>query len=243
MARTLDEVQHAARREEILDTAEHLLHAKGYGELTIQDILVARGISKGALYHYFESKDEVIDALLDRTAQRAEARLQSIVSDGDLSAVEKFQRYFAASREWKAASRSLILAALRTWHSDQNAWVRQKFAFHSHRRTAPILAAFIRQGVSEGVFTTRHPDEVAGFLATLGIGVGDEIAQVLASVTSPRLKAVRLRAVVEAYEDVLARVLGVPSESLFPSGTAALDEWLPLPRPQRVRTTRRRKVE
>jgi AcrR family transcriptional regulator len=242
MARAVDEHQHAAKRDEILDTAEHLLHSKGYGEMTIQDILDARGISKGALYHYFESKDEVVDALLDRMAERAEARLKPIVSDASLSAVEKFHRYFAASGEWKAASRPLILAALRTWHSDQNAWVRQKFAFHSRRRTAPILAAFIRQGVSEGVFTTRYPDEVARSLATLGIGVGDEVAELLASVTSRKVQAARLRAVVEAYVEILARVLGVPGESLFPRGTGALDEWLPPPRPQRVRTTRRKKV-
>lgn len=242
MARSLDEQQHAAKRDEILDAAEQLLHAKGYGEMTIQDILVARGISKGALYHYFESKDEVVDALLDRMAQRAEARLQSIVADASLSAVEKFQRYFTASGDWKAASRPLILAALRTWHSDQNAWVRQKFAFHSRRRTAPLLAAFIRQGIAEGVFTTRHPDEVASSLATLGIGVGDEVAEILASVTSREVRAARLRAVVEAYVDILARVLGVPCESLCPAGAGAIDEWLPPLAAPRVRRTRKRRL-
>lgn len=240
MARTLDENQHAAKRDDILDAAEQVLHAKGYGELTVQDMLEACGISKGAFYHYFESKDGVVDAILDRMAQRAEARLQPIVADPSLSAVEKVQRYLAASGSWKSENRPLILAALETWYSDQNAWVRQKFALHSRRRTVPMLAALIRQGLSEGVFTTRHPDEVAGFLATLGIGVGDEVAAILTSGTSRQAMATRLESVIEAYLDTLARLLGVPFESLRPQGGATeLDEWLPpLPGARKMRKRR-----
>ncbi|MDF2532153.1 MAG: TetR family transcriptional regulator [Clostridia bacterium] len=54
------------RRNEILDTAEKLFHAKGYEKCTVNDILKEISIAKGTFYHYFRSKEEVLDAIVSR---------------------------------------------------------------------------------------------------------------------------------------------------------------------------------
>ncbi|MEO8612545.1 MAG: helix-turn-helix domain-containing protein, partial [Chloroflexota bacterium] len=62
MVRVVKEQDYAEKRNEILDTAQRLVFSKGYERLTIQDILQALNISKGALYHYFDSKQAVLEA-------------------------------------------------------------------------------------------------------------------------------------------------------------------------------------
>lgn len=58
MARIVKEEAYNAKRNEILDIALSLVYSKGYEQMTIQDILDGLHISRGALYHYFDSKPE-----------------------------------------------------------------------------------------------------------------------------------------------------------------------------------------
>ena len=52
--------------EKILEVSLALFNEKGYEKTTIQDIVNALGMSKGAIYHHFKSKDEIIEALSER---------------------------------------------------------------------------------------------------------------------------------------------------------------------------------
>jgi len=54
---------------------------------------------------------------------------------------------------------------LRTWYSDDNTIVRQKMSAQSIKGTASILEPIIRQGMQEGVFSTRYPEQVAETIA------------------------------------------------------------------------------
>lgn len=60
MPRVVKEEDYAARRNEILDVARRLVYTKGYEQMSIQDILDALKISKGAFYHYFDSETIII---------------------------------------------------------------------------------------------------------------------------------------------------------------------------------------
>ena len=64
MARIVKEADE--RRNEILDAAETLITEKGYSKTTIIDILNQVGIAKGTFYYYFKSKEEVMDAIIER---------------------------------------------------------------------------------------------------------------------------------------------------------------------------------
>ena len=52
--------------QKILDVSRALFREKGYEHTTIQDIVSALGMSKGAVYHHFKSKEEIMDAIEDR---------------------------------------------------------------------------------------------------------------------------------------------------------------------------------
>lgn len=72
------------RRKEIVDAARRLFSTKGYNKCTINDILDAVGIAKGTFYYYFSSKEEVLDAIINRVAEIVVARAEEVVSNSEL---------------------------------------------------------------------------------------------------------------------------------------------------------------
>src|SRR5512143_2780441 len=93
MARTVNEKEYALKRNQILDVTQRLIYSKGYEQMAIQDILDELQISKGAFYHYFDSKPALLEALIERVGQEAIQLLNPIVEDPHLGALEKIQRY------------------------------------------------------------------------------------------------------------------------------------------------------
>ena len=77
------------RLNEILDAAELLFIGKGYEQTTINDILAKVGIGKGTFYHYFKSKEEVMDAVIERMVESLKAAAKAIADDTKLNAQQK----------------------------------------------------------------------------------------------------------------------------------------------------------
>jgi AcrR family transcriptional regulator len=214
MMQVAKEEKRAVKRNEILDAAQQLIYTKGYELMSIQDILDTLHISKGAFYHYFNSKQDLLDGLVERTLEHAEQLIRPVVEDPCLTALEKLHLYFATAAHWKTAQKSFMLAMLRVWYTDQNAIVRQKQLVMSLKRVAPLVTDIIRQGVAEGVFCTNYPDDTSLILMNLLAGLGNTWAEIL--LADPRLpdalpRVVRLWA---AYNEAMERVLGVPAGTL-----------------------------
>lgn len=214
MARTLNEDDYNAKRDEILDVALKLVYSKGYTQMSIQDILDDLQISKGAFYHYFNSKFALLEALVDRMGQQALQTILPVVQDPHLSALEKFRRYFQAGAQWKTEQKELILSLMRIWYTDENALIRQKLYAASLQHTPRILEPIIRQGIDEGVFTTQYPEQTAIILTGLVLTLADLYSeQILSPIFDEAAyqKAIKL---FEAYSDAYERVLGAPAGSL-----------------------------
>jgi len=71
--------EYEERRKEILETAERLFLTKGYTKTTVNDILKEIGIAKGTFYHYFKSKEEVMDEIIMRIIKEDVAKAKVIV--------------------------------------------------------------------------------------------------------------------------------------------------------------------
>jgi AcrR family transcriptional regulator len=226
MARVVKEDAYAARRNEILDVAQRLIYTKGYEQMTIQDILDELRISKGAFYHYFDSKGAVLEALVERMAvKEVLPMLSSIVQDPDMSALEKLNRYFDTASRWKTAKRTLMLELLRVWMADENAIVRQKMYSMSIKHVTPLLTEIIRQGIQEGVLTTTYPDQMGEVIYSIAQGLGDIFGELLLSHDLKDEPLGQLEIVIAAYTDALERVLGAPGGSLKLIDTESLKEW------------------
>ena len=67
--------------EKIIVTAARLFVEKGYEQTSVQDILDATGLSKGGLYHHFKSKEQILNAVMQRRIQYVNKRFQELIRD------------------------------------------------------------------------------------------------------------------------------------------------------------------
>lgn len=224
MART-ERAAQAVRRDAFVDVALGLIQTKGYEQMTVQDVLDQLGASKGAFYHYFDSKRALLEAVVERSTDGALAALAPLLDDPHLSAARKLEGVFAGIAAWKAQRKELMLAILEVWVSDDNAIVREKSRRLAVSRLVPLLEPIIRQGVEEGVFTVPYPDETARAIVALFQGFGDEalehfFARQAGSI--PFETVVRANA---AHVDALERILGLSAGSFTGLDEESLRLW------------------
>jgi len=72
----------AARREQIVDAATARFAVNGFQATGMADIIGATGLSAGAVYRYFRSKDDLIEAIVGRVLGRAAERFEVLLADG-----------------------------------------------------------------------------------------------------------------------------------------------------------------
>src|SRR6516225_8466170 len=124
MARTMKAAAaQAVRREAFIDVALQLIQTKGYEQMSVQDVLDELDASKGAFYHYFDSKRALLLAAIERLTDVALGALAPLLDDPHLSALQKLEGFFSGIAAWKGERKELMLAALETWASDDNAIV------------------------------------------------------------------------------------------------------------------------
>ncbi|MEU4700760.1 TetR/AcrR family transcriptional regulator [Nonomuraea dietziae] len=225
MARTIDAAAHAARREEFLDAAQLLIESQGYARMSVQDVLAEVGTSKGAFYHYFDSKQGLLQALVERNADLLQAHLAPIADAPERSALDDLQRFFTALAGWKTQRRDLLTALLKVWYSDDNAVVRHKTRSVISARVVPLLAAIVGRGLAEGIFTARDPHQTARVLLSLVNDLNDALGELFLAQEPYTPSAARIEPVVAAYTDALERVLALPSDSLRLVDVVTLAAW------------------
>ncbi|MDR2350865.1 MAG: TetR/AcrR family transcriptional regulator [Deltaproteobacteria bacterium] len=152
--------KHAARLNEILDAAEQFFMKNGYEQTTINDILAKVEISKGAFYHYFKSKEDAMDAVVERIIRQMESDARAIAADPTLTAHQKMQRIISTANI-SDSSRGEFMEEL---HRPTNATLHQKSISGTIDMLAPIMADVIAQGAKEGVYHTAHPLETIEFI-------------------------------------------------------------------------------
>ncbi len=224
MARIVKE--HAVRRNEILDVAQRLVYTKGYEQMAIQDILDALSIAKGTFYHYFVSKQALLEALIERMIDEAELLLNPIVNDPHLSALEKFQQFFATGSHWRTERMTFLLALMRIWYNDENAIVRQKMRAEGMKRFAPALTIIIHQGIQEGILKTSFPEQVGEIILSIGQSLQETIGHAMLSNELNQDTLQRIENAVAAYTDAIERVLGIASSSLCLIDAETLKTWV-----------------
>jgi AcrR family transcriptional regulator len=242
MARVIKHTEHAVKRNEILDAAQKLIYTKGYAQMSIQDILDDLHISKGAFYHYYISKQALLEAVIERMLQQAEAIVLPIVDDPNLTALEKFQRYFDTVARWKTDRIDLMLVLLRIWYTDDNILVRQKVTAQGLKVIMPPLTKIIQQGIREGTLKTAYPDRVCEVIFSMMLAMSDKMAEILLAPPTPKSILPQLENTLEVYTDAIEQVLGVSSGSLQLIDSESLKEWIVPPQKKSVRSTKTRRV-
>ncbi|HDR7287288.1 MULTISPECIES: TetR/AcrR family transcriptional regulator [Bacillus cereus group] len=153
--------EYEERRKEILETAERLFLTKGYTKTTVNDILKEIGIAKGTFYHYFKSKEEVMDEIIMRIIKEDVAKAKVIVSNPNIPVLEKL---FRVLMEQSPKSGDIKDKMIEQFHQPNNAEMHQKSLVQSIIHLSPLLTEILEQGIEEGIFSTSYPQETIELL-------------------------------------------------------------------------------
>lgn len=225
MARTRNIAAHAVRRDEILDAAERRIRTSGYEAMGIQDLQDDLGVSRGAIYHYFDGKEAILGAVIERMTEAAMAVVSPIGDDPDLAAVDKLHAVFATGGAWKAQRSDLLMALLRSWYSPANDLVRFRAQAASFRAFRPLMGRIVRQGVIEGAMNPTNPDHAATLIAGLFTGSADVIFDLLRARLDDEIPFEEVQRFMRAYDEALERILGLPQDSFRIIDDASLHTW------------------
>lgn len=198
------------RRNEILDASGRLFSAKGYNKCTVKDILNAVGIAKGTFYYYFNSKEEVLDAIIDRVTDIVVARAEKVASNPELSPIMKLLNTILSMRVESQVDHDLM----NDLHKPENALMHQKSLNSMVTRVTPILSKIVDEGISKGIFKSDFPTQYMQIFLTSSITLLDNgIFQ-----AKPEEQLMILRALVALLE----KMLGVEDEALW---SVAKEYW------------------
>jgi AcrR family transcriptional regulator len=225
MARTVKAEAQAVRRDVFVDVALRLIQVKGYEQMSIQDVLGELDASKGAFYHYFDSKRALLLAAVERIVEAALTSLQPVLDNRRLSALEKLEGVFNGIGNWKTERKELMLATIDVWVSDDNAIVREKVRRSTTTRLVPMLSAIVSQGVDEGLFTVSSPEDAARVILRLIFGFQEEAIELFLAREANNLAfEVMMRKMAANYE-FIDRILGLPPGSFKGLDEATLRVW------------------
>ena len=195
------------RRNEILDVAERLFCSRGYDQTSTNDILAEIGIARGTLYYHFSSKEDILDAMIDRILDEIVRRASQIALDGSIPVLERMTQTILASNVDTKTGDML----LEQMHKPQNALMHAKMQERLLKQLIPLFTKLIEDGISQGLMQTDDPEDTIEMLLLYSNTVFDD-----AIVYSEKEKKKKVLAFISNTELLLHMEKGSLLEAMLP---------------------------
>lgn len=147
------------RRQTIIETARMLFQTKDYADISMQEVVEKVGIAKGTIYYYFQSKEALLQAVVENIIDEDSARKQKVIEKTHGNALERMRALIQLE-----PIATKYPGILENMHKPGNAGMHTQLLAVTILKEAPLYAAVIRQGCDEGIFHTDNPLECAEFL-------------------------------------------------------------------------------
>ncbi len=149
--------------ERILDAAQRLFLEKGYDNTTIQDIVDdLGGLTKGAVYHHFKSKEEIMDAVGDRMFF-ANNPFEAVKKRSDLSGLDKLREVIRLNN----ADEQRTELTLQSVPVAKNPRLLAEMLISNRKVLTPCFRELIDEGLADGSICTEYPREISELLPML----------------------------------------------------------------------------
>lgn len=142
----------------IIETSARMFMEKGYDKTSLQDIIYATNLSKGAIYHHFSSKEDILEKICLRIREENAARLSAVRDDKTLNGHEKLRRLFRSAMLHQNQEQ---IAGVVPYLLDNPRFlaIHIKELFHI---TAPeYIAPIIKEGIADGSIKAEDPEQLA----------------------------------------------------------------------------------
>lgn len=150
------------RRNEILDVAERLFCAKGFDNTSTNDILEEIGIARGTLYYHFKSKEDILDAMIERLTNQMLEKAAVIALDESIPVLQRLTRTMLSLN----VDNELGDLVMEQVHRPQNALMHQKLENMLLGRVNKLITKIAEDGIKQGIMHTDYPAEAVEMIMT-----------------------------------------------------------------------------
>jgi len=153
------EEKNTKSKNQMIEAAERLFSERGYQQTSVDDICEEVGVAHGLFYYYFDSKEDIIEAIIERMVKEIEKKLKSIAENEDMKANEKFIKFMEISFQ-KKKGKPYVYSF---FSEEKNLKLYQHLYSETVEMMTPYLTQIVQQGLEEGIFDTEHPEETVRF--------------------------------------------------------------------------------
>lgn len=210
------------RRDELLDVAWELCRRDGFDAMSVDQLTQAAGVAKGTFYHYFASKDAMLEALVQRFGERLFEQLSAAMATVSGNGEQRLRALMEAAAGYKIAAADLAYATF--LYSDSNIALRHRLFAAWRERAREVLAPVMALGQADGSLDVVDVDGTTGLVLLLWFDAADQLwERALRAPDTDAFVAAMLgggRCIYRAQE----RILGVPDGSYtLPDGPEVVD--------------------
>lgn len=199
------------RREELLDVAFDLCRSQGFESMSVEQVTRAAGVAKGTFYHYFPSKDVMLEQLVQRFGDALFDHLSAAMTTADGTGRDRLRRLLEAAGSYKLAQSDIAYASF--IYRDDNFALRHRLFGAWRERAREVLTPVIREGQTDGTLAVADVDGAADIVLLLWFEAADQLwLRALAAPDADRFAQIMVSGAASLYQ-AQERVLGVPEGS------------------------------
>lgn len=201
---------------DILSVSQELFHKQGYEKTSIHNIAEHCGLSKGALYHHFKSKEEVLKTICHRHYLALRETFLPIVEDLQSTLLEKLHRIMTIARNSKMNSAAATFSKGKSSESSgiENAALNKLLDSYNERIYIEIFTPIFAEGKKRGECNFPCSAEaIAVFIHHLDTGTSEQLNRILHEENSESAEE-RIKDLVDGFIFALSQLLDIDKETI-----------------------------
>jgi len=195
------------RKNEILDVASRLFTLKGYEQTSTNDILQEVGIARGTLYYHFKSKEDILDAIIERLTIQLAEKAERIAENKELPPLQRLTLTIMAFN----TEGDLATEVMQQVHKPQNALMHQKMQNRTLGLVNPVITKLIEECVEKGICQTEYPKETVKMITLYSNVAFDELSN-----TTDEEMRIKIEAFIYNLERLFKMESGALKEAIMP---------------------------
>jgi AcrR family transcriptional regulator len=202
---------------DIMRSAEELFMRRGFEKTSMQQIAEHAGLTKGALYHHFISKEALLERICAEHSQVLLNAVSPVIEDRNTSCFLRIHRIMEINRRLGIADVSFVSEYLKTRHDESGFVLRKKLEKYNKDFYVRVLSPLLNEAKQKGECNfAASSDVLAVFIYKLEQGVNEEINIIFAERSGAEVEN-RIIDIMKTYVYALSRIIGANFEE-----TAAL---------------------
>jgi AcrR family transcriptional regulator len=157
------------RRKEFIKAARELFLEKGFDKTSVNDITNKVGMSHGAFFYYFKSKNDIMKAVISDNLNYWKDFMTNLVDNNDINALQKMQTIFSLTIKSQRTKQNIN----KFFQKEGNAVMYREHIKKSREIILPLITQIVEQGVEKGLFNIEYPRETVEYVGYIVDNLGD----------------------------------------------------------------------